>query len=336
MLFLQSNSLDAAYHFAVEEWLAERPSEGKAFALWRTKPTVMLGANLVAEMEVDLDYAAQNGIEIVRRSSGGGAIYTDEGTIQYSIILPRAGGLDHKRIQADYLARPIIAALKTLGLGAEIKGRNDIVLGSKKITGMAQYIKGDFLCSHGSILVDANLDRLARALNVDNEKLSSKALKSVQSRVVNIKDYVAEDVTTEDFLAILKTEVKNFGHGQMEDCEITEEGERRISEICERKYCAREWTFGRSPLYTFRNSARFPAGKVELFIDVKGGKIKALKIYGDYLALRPSDEFADVFIGKGFNKEELREAIAGVDLPQYLGGVSSEEFLSVAGFEQVY
>jgi lipoate-protein ligase A len=197
--------MDCAFHFAAEEYVMEAlgagagaPGSGSgmsgadspALMLWRTDRTVMLGANQIAEIEADIAYAKAHGIAIVRRSSGGGAIYTDPGTLLYTIILPFTERTDTKAVIADYLAGPVIRALGRMGVGASLEGRNDILVGGKKIAGIAQYVRHGFLCSHGSLLFDADLAELARVLTADDAKIVSKALRSVRSRVTNIAEHL--------------------------------------------------------------------------------------------------------------------------------------------------
>jgi lipoate-protein ligase A len=183
--------MDCAFHFAAEEFVMERLRPGSpVLMLWRTDRTVMIGANQIAEIEADLTYAKESGIAVVRRSSGGGAIYTDPGTLLYTIILPFTERTDTKAVIADYLAGPAVRALGRMGVAASLEGRNDILVGGKKISGIAQYVRGGYLCSHGSLLYSADLAELARVLTADDAKIVSKALRSVRSRVTNIAEHL--------------------------------------------------------------------------------------------------------------------------------------------------
>jgi len=254
MIYIEPKSMDCTFHFAAEEYVMRvlRPSE-PALMLWRTDKTVMIGANQIAEIEADLPYAREHDIAVVRRSSGGGTIYTDPGTLLYTIILPYAsvaiatsetddnsvaiateasdknalrpataasetGGsnaihpataapeiadrdayrlpaTDTKSVIKDYLAGPVIHTLGGMGVSASLEGRNDILVDGRKISGIAQYIKYGYLCSHGSLLFDADLAALVRVLTVDDEKIRSKALRSIRSRVTNIAEHLPESRT---------------------------------------------------------------------------------------------------------------------------------------------
>ena len=169
MICYEPLSMDGAFHFSAEEFIMKslRPVD-PVLMLWQTDPTVMLGANQIAGAEMDLNLAAEAGIAVVRRSSGGGAIYTDPGTLLYTIIFPwDPKGVDPKDVVKNYLARPVTSALAALGGHAVREGRNDIVMDGKKISAIAQYVRHGYLCSHGSLLLNADLDALGRILTVD-------------------------------------------------------------------------------------------------------------------------------------------------------------------------
>ncbi|MDR3120660.1 MAG: lipoate--protein ligase family protein, partial [Clostridiales bacterium] len=188
MWYAAPDSLDAAFYFAAEEYLTTRFSkEGRVLLLWRTEPGVMLGVNQAAEAEVDLAEAERLGVSLTRRSSGGGAIFTDPGTLLFTVILPfRIGEDDAKRLEREYVAGPIVRVLNQMGVPARCEGRNDITVDGKKVSGLAQYARGGRLCTHGSLLYDADLDTLARVLRPDAQKTASKSVRSVRARVANL------------------------------------------------------------------------------------------------------------------------------------------------------
>jgi lipoate-protein ligase A len=357
MLYIEPKSLDSAFHFAAEEYVMSvlRPAR-PVFMLWRTERTVMVGANQIAEIEADLAYARESGIAVVRRSSGGGAIYTDPGTVLYTIILPYAGAdtgaglVDTKAVCADYLSEPVIAALGELGVAASLEGRNDILVGGKKIAGIAQYIKHGYLCSHGSLLFDADLGELTRVLTVNDEKIKSKALRSVRSRVTNIKEHLPRAAEAENGL---RASARNDGLGFLKagepdtatfmralrghlfevfapaEYEFSESDLAGIEKLRTEKYGSDEWTFGRAPRYSFHSARRFAGGSVEIFADVKNGIIERVKITGDFLALRPISDVEYKFVGIPLRTDTIASALAGIDTSGYFGAITREELLSV-------
>ena len=260
IIIYESDRADAAFYFAAEEYIMRelRPA-GAALMLWSTDDTVMIGANQVAAAECDLAYMKGAGIELVRRPSGGGAIFTDRGTLQCTVILPfGASGSqvpnepsprhtddnapnepsplhaddnapdepsprrvdDAREAAREWLAAPAIEALAAFGIEASLEGRNDIMISGKKVSGLAQHVKDGYICSHGSLLIDTDLEKLARALTVDREKIKTKAIASVRARVANVADYIAEKETP---LCASKTE---------EPSSLCSAGQKEPSPLC--------------------------------------------------------------------------------------------------------
>jgi len=204
VILFEGGNTRAAFWFAAEEYIMRvfRPCE-PALMCWRTDDTVMLGANQVARAECDMEYAKAVGVEIVRRPSGGGAIFTDPGTLQVTVIIPleqnlvlsseeaNASVCDPKEAAREWLAEPITEALAFYGVYAALEGRNDIIVGGRKVSGIAQHARDGYLCSHASLLFNTDLERLAKVLTVDSEKIQTKAVPSVRARVANIADLIA-------------------------------------------------------------------------------------------------------------------------------------------------
>jgi lipoate-protein ligase A len=207
MLYIEPRSTDAAFHFSAEEYFMTRVHADEAiFMTWRTGKCAMLGCNQVAHAEIDVRLADQAGIQIVRRASGGGTIFTDPGVLLYTMILPLPyrGTSDVKRLESEYVLGPVVSALRGMGIEAGAEGRNDIMLNGAKISGLAQYVKGLRLCTHGSLLFSADLDELAAVLKPDDGKIRSKALRSVRARVANISPLLPGAGDIEGFRRLLK------------------------------------------------------------------------------------------------------------------------------------
>jgi lipoate-protein ligase A len=339
MIYIEPKSTDCAFHFSAEEYVMEmmKPKE-PVLMLWRTERTVMIGANQIAEAEADLAYAKERGVAVVRRSSGGGAIYTDPGVLLYTIILPFTDSTDTKTVISDYLAGPATEALRRMGISASLEGRNDIIVGDKKISGIAQYIRHGYLCSHGSLLFDADLTELSRVLTADDEKIAAKALRSVRSRVTNIAEHLPEEKRAGGIGNGALTDVLTFMKGLRErwDAEfglteyhLSAEDIAAIEDIRMKKYASWKWTFGHAPRYSYRNSKRFPGGGVEVFAEVKGGVIERIKMAGDFLALRPLSDIEDKLEGVPFQSEAIDAAISERDVRTALGSVTKAELMSV-------
>ena len=328
MLYVETDSKDAAFHFSVEEYIMKSlPVDEPVMMIWQTGKCAMLGSYQVAEAEIDMRYAKEAGIQVVRRPSGGGTIFTDLGTFLYTMIQPYEQGIHPLQIARDTVAPLIVFALNEMGVPAKAEGRNDILLEGKKISGMAQYIRHGKICSHGSLLYDTDLEALASALKVDEEKISSKALRSIRSRVTNIKEHMKNPCEAGEFEAQLKEKLHEGR--EMVKYTLTKSDLSEIESIFREKYGNPEWTFGKSPEFSFNNGKRFSGGKVEVSVDVKEGAVAACFIRGDFLGTVPISGLEGLFKGRAFRREAFVEALEGVELHYYLGSVTSEEFLSV-------
>jgi lipoate-protein ligase A len=327
LLYIEPESTDAALHFSVEECCMERlPPDETAMMLWRTDSCVMLGSNQIADAEIDMEEAGRLGISVTRRSSGGGAIFTDLGTLLYSVISPFREGDDPARLAAERAVGPVVAALRGLGVDAVAEGRNDILVDGRKISGVAQYIRGNRLCTHGSLLFRADLDTLARLLRPDSGKISSKALRSVRGRVTNIAEHIRNPGGTPEFRAELRQALtKPLG---LREYRLTEGDSACALRIRDEKYANPAWTFGKAPDFTYRNAARFQGGRTEVFLRVERGLVRSCRIQGDFLALRPLRGLESLIEGLDYRRGAVEDALRGTDLRPFLGSVSRNELLS--------
>jgi lipoate-protein ligase A len=325
-LFIEPKSTDAAFHFSAEEYLGRRVFEnGKIVMIWQAGNCVMLGRNQIAHAEVDISKAEQLGVQVVRRSSGGGAIFTDMGTLLISVITAFREGDDAKQM-LGMLANPLIAAINKFGVRAYTHSRNDLFVEGKKVSGMAQYIREGILVSHCSLLYNADLDRLATVLRTDRSKILSKSLASTRSHVANLSEYMPVSRTTGEFKDMLKASF--FEDISLKEYEMTEKDIKKIQEIRLQKYANDGWNIGSEPRFSYRNSKRFPGGKVEARLYAERGLITSCSLSGDFLALLPIRELEERIEGLPYRVGIVREALAPVDLVPYLGAITLEELLS--------
>ena len=327
MILFENDSKNAAFRFAAEEYIMRelRPDE-PALMLWSTDDTVMVGANQVIEKECDLSYMESAGIEVVRRSSGGGTIFTDRGTLQITVILPYEGSFDTKAAAREWIADPVISALESCGVSASFEGRNDIKIDGEKISGIAQYVQGGYILSHCSLLYRTDLGKLARCLAADESKFSTKAVASVRMPVANISEYINEE-DTEKFFTALSDEYSR--KGEMQSRGFTRDELAGIETLIWEKYLNPEWLFGREPAFTFTNAKRFPGGRIEVFLDVRNGVIRDAGITGDFLSLIPASELAEKLINVQHRADALAEALETIDAGAYLGSLGNAELLEV-------
>jgi len=324
MRYIETQSYDAAFHFSVEEYLL---GQGRpAMMLWQTDNCAMLGANQVAQAEIDLRFAEQQGIQIVRRASGGGTIFTDMGTLLYTMILPQDSDRSPMEQAREQVAGPVAQALNRMRVDAKIEGRNDILVAGKKISGFAQYMRRGWVCTHGSLLYDTNLDMLARVLRVDDEKIRSKALKSVRSRVTNIKEHMPGAGSTQVFLQTLKAEL--FARQGAELYTLTQDDLLQVDEIYRAQYGNPAWTYERAPKFSCHAAKRFVGGKVEFYFEIERGLVETSAIRGDFLSIVPIAGLEQALVGAQFTPQGMAKRLGEIDLKPYLGNISKEEVLA--------
>ena len=327
MIYIETGVRDAAFNFSVEEYVAKHfPRDEPVMMLWQASKCVMLGSNQIAEAEVDIGYSDKEGIQIVRRSSGGGTIFTDFGTLLYTVIRPYTKDCDPLEVAKECVAGPVAEALRSMGVPAKIEGRNDILVEGKKVSGFAQYIMYGRINTHGSLLFDTDLEMLSRVLRPDEGKVRSKAIGSVRSRVTNISDYMDHPCTITEFKELLKQSL--FAGLQIMEHTLTDRDLFRIGGIYREKYGNPSRITEQAPKFSYRNSKRFAGGRVDAHFDIAKGVVTSCKIRGDFLSVIPIGSLEKMFEGKLFQRRIFAEVISGISLHLYLGNITGDEFLS--------
>jgi lipoyltransferase and lipoate-protein ligase len=202
MIYIRNDDHRPQFNLALEQYVFDNLTQfDEIFLLWINEPTIVVGKNQNTIEEINLDYVKEKNIHVVRRLSGGGAVYHDLGNLNYTIISEKGNRSTSFNFAA--FTQPVIEVLKKLGVKAEFTGRNDLTIDGKKFCGNAQYMKKNRILHHGAMLFNTDLNVLGKALKVSKDKIESKGVKSVRSRVTNIKDYVKDDITIEDFKQLL-------------------------------------------------------------------------------------------------------------------------------------
>lgn len=316
------NQMRSSHAFAVEEYIMKNPKfEDEYFMFWRTKPTLMIGRFQNTIQEINSQFAKDNDIDVIRRNSGGGTVYTDPDCWQFSFITwKNAGQVKDFR---DF-TKPVIEALKSLGVPAEFHGRNDLHCAGKKFSGNAQFgMKSRFL-HHGTILFDTNLENLVRSLNVTDEKIISKGIQSVRERVTNIRPHLTNDM---DSLAF-RNKMIEILKGDMEQIVLSESDLVEINKIEKEKFLTWEWNYGNSPEFNITKSNRFDGGKVEVQLDVKNGIIQTCSIFGDFFCNGDISVIQNAVVGCKYESSAIKKALQNVKAEEMLYLIKIDELVS--------
>ncbi|MBR0380926.1 MAG: lipoate--protein ligase [Eubacterium sp.] len=319
MIYLETNSVNPCYNLAFEEYVLYHCKEDNYLILWQNDNTIVVGQNQNTEEEVNRTFVNERKIHVVRRATGGGAVYHDLGNLNYSFIT------DYKqsdRITKERFMMPIIRALSNLGLAAEASGRNDILVNGKKISGTAQRIAGDRLLHHGTLLFDSDLSMISSALNVKADKYRSKGLKSVRSRVGNIRDSLRQDMDIRSFWSYLEETLAGSGYVKRE---MSPEELKAIKDLKQKKYDTWEWIYGKSPAFNFSNSGRFPGGSLEVRIDIRKGIIQEIQFFGDFLGRIPLDPVVHALAGCPYEQTKVRETLSVYSLEPFFGTIHLDD-----------
>lgn len=326
MIYLESKSNDPAYNTALELFaFQELAKKDNVFFLWINKPCIVVGKNQNTRQEIDQKYCDENDIQIVRRVSGGGAVYHDFNNLNYTIISNENNGAD---FDFKSMSQPVLDALAEMGVDAEFTGRNDLQIGDQKFCGNAQYIKGKRVMHHGCLMFDVDVSVLSQALTVSKDKIESKGKTSVRSRVTNIKEHLEDkSITVYDFLNKLKEHMdKRYG---MEEYILTEEDEKRVMEIKAEKNDSWDWVYGTNPDFNIQRNRRLPSGKVEANINVIHGVIEDIKFFGDFFGVKDVAEIANMLKGVKYDRASISEVINKVNIKEYFMGVTNEEAIDI-------
>lgn len=322
ILIDNENNNDPKLNLALEEYALRNFNSSSDYLLFYiNEPSIIIGRNQNTLEEINHDYVNEKGIHVVRRISGGGAVYHDFGNLNFSFMT------DYSIEQLNNFVKftsPIIASLNNMGVKAELKGRNDIVVEDRKISGNAQFSSGKRMFSHGTLLFDSDISEVVNALNVKMSKIESKGHKSVRSRVANITEFLSSKMTMDKFKSNIIDTLKSDG-GDFEIYKLTDEEWKGVHKLKEEKYDNWDWNYGHSPKFNIQKSKRFPIGEIDLRINVEKGIITDFKVFGDFLGKDPIEEFERIFITKQYDSKTISETVKDVDLSSYFGLIAKNE-----------
>ncbi|WP_432724307.1 lipoate--protein ligase [Staphylococcus equorum] len=325
MKFINNNDItDPTLNLAMEEYvLKNMPKDDSYFLFYVNRPSIIIGKNQNTIEEVNKPYIDAHNIDVVRRISGGGAVYHDEGNLNFSFITDDDGNSFHN---FKKFTEPIVEALKSLGVDAEMTGRNDIQVGKAKISGNAMVKVKERMFSHGTLMLNSELSEVQNALKVNPAKIKSKGIKSVRSRVANISEFLEEPIDIDDFKEIILKTI--FGEAdQVETYQLTDEDWKNIEKLSNEKYRTWGWNYGRNPKYNFEREEKFEKGFVQIKLDVKQGRIEHARIFGDFFGEGDIAELENALEGTLHEFDSIEEAFSNYDIYHYFGDIDRHELI---------
>ena len=324
--YLNLKTTDPSYNLAMEQYVFDKlPRDRAYFMLWQNDNAIIIGKHQNTLAEINKPYVREHGIRVVRRLSGGGAVYHDMGNLNFTFIVD-AG--DTEKLDLHLFCLPIVRTLETLGVKAEVNGRNDITIDGKKFSGNSQYLKEGRVMHHGTLMFDSDLSVVADALRVDESKIQAKGVKSVRSRVTNVRPYLAQDRTLPEFWDTLLQNVLRETPG--DEYPLTLEDLAAVERLRAERYATYEWNYGASPECTLLKKRRIEGvGLVEAYFTVTRGVIEKLAFHGDFFSLDEPEALAERFLGLRPEAEQFAGALEGVDVSRYFVGLTNEAFLQL-------
>ena len=333
MRYLRNPNTDPYYNMAFDEYaLQQLALEEPLFYLWQNRPAVIIGLNQNAYAEVNLDYLRENNIALVRRVTGGGAVYHDLGNLNYTIV----GKV--KDLDRDYpeYTRHMLHALQALGIKAELSGRNDILVSGRKVSGYAKRVYKDRLMVHGTLMYDVDLEVLEQALNAPTSKLATKGVASVRSRVMNLRELLPNMADITDFRAQLEQHLSCNYHDT--EVQLSSDDMQKIELSARNKFATSDWVFGTaSPTipsvsnetHKIKSKKRLPCGTVEVALDIQDGYITACLFGGDFIGNLPTSSVSEALVGVRYEANALRQRLIPMNVATYFDGVDADTLLEL-------
>ncbi|AKN33613.1 lipoate--protein ligase [Clostridium carboxidivorans P7] len=324
MIFIKNDNTNPYINHAIEEYMLKNFQED-CFMLWRNERCILIGKNQNTLSEINMDYVKKHNLPVVRRMSGGGAIFNDLGNLHFTFI---ANNSENRFADFSKFTYPIINALKKIGINADLSGRNDLTIDGKKFSGNAQYNYKNKILHHGSILFSANMSDLTSALKVKDIKFQDKSVKSVGSRVTNISEHLKSPMSLEEFKEFLANSIISEQE-KAKIYELTKEDWIHVKKISDEKYSTWEWNYGKSPNFNYFNEKKFLGGIVQANINVEKGLINSIKLYGDFFSESDVIELENVLTGIRYNEKNVRDVLKNISIEKYMSNINEDNLIQV-------
>ncbi len=336
MIFWENTNTKAALNLAIEATLldSEYTKNHPVFMLWQNASSVIIGRHQNAFEEIDMNFLEKNNIALVRRGTGGGAVYHDLGNLNFSFIIPT----DSPKVDFHIFLKPMIEALNSIGIPAEVSGRNDILVNGKKVCGTAQAKGKHAILVHGSMLIGVDLDTLEYVLTGNPDKYESKGIASVRSRVLNMQDVLLENGSIknkEEALSCIKNTLRDYFVPQFKEGtnnlpkEIIDEILLNAEQFAKERYANSTWTLNQSPPFTASLRKKLPFGSIRVNYNVKKGKITACKIEGDFFALKDISCIEESLVGIDYNSKQIIDTLEKFNFQEFILNADNEKVLAL-------
>lgn len=323
MIYVEHENTSPYFNFALEEYLLleKELNDDTIFLFWRTDPTVMVGRYQNTIEEINEKYVSEHKVNVVRRNSGGGAIYTDMGAWQYTFIVKN---YENNSIDFHTFTDPIIQVLNKLEVNAYFNSRNDLLIDGKKFCGNAQHNRNSGKIHHGSILFNTDFQAMEECLHVAEEKIISKGIKSVRSRVTKVSEHLKIPMSSEEFKQAM---IESLLGSNSTIYHLTKEDITWIEKRSNEKFKTWEWNYGSSPSYNIVKEKRFEGGKVGFRLNVQEGIIKECSIFGDFFGTKDISAIEKNLNGIKYKKEEIHEILKSVNAESFFYKISNDDLL---------
>ncbi len=323
MLCITNSKTDPYFNLATEEYLLKNFT-ADCFMLWQNENAIVVGKHQNALAEINMDYVNSKNIAVVRRISGGGTVFHDLGNLNFTFI---KNGHEGHLVDFKKYTLPILEVLQQLSVNAKFQGKNDLTIDGKKISGNAEHIYKKRVLHHGTLLFSSVIDDLQLALKTDPQKYTDKAVKSIRSRVTNIKEHLGENMDIMEFRDLIFQHImKIFPHSKA--YELSPYDTKSINKLRKEKYLTWEWNFGYSPKYDFKKSFNVNGELIQVYLNVSGGIIQMARIDGNFSNKDDLRKIQKILTGSKHDKSVLLTKLRKAPLSDYFHStITSEEFI---------
>ncbi|MGI6169015.1 MAG: lipoate--protein ligase [Christensenellales bacterium] len=320
MLYIQNDQTDPYFNLALEEYVFHQMSRAQKYLwLWRNDHTIVVGKHQNTQDEIRQDYVEESGIRVVRRLTGGGAVYHDLGNINFTFI---DDWDPEKPFDFSFFIRQIIAVLKRFGVHAQQSSRNDICVDGKKFSGNAQLIANGRILHHGTLLFRSNLSVISQALTPNKQKTVPSGTASVQSAVTNLSNYLPDSTDTAAFLAMLKQGLRQ-GEG-WEEYSLSPKDIHCVRELRRTKYSTERWNYGHSPQYNRKNTVKISGGMVSAYLQIHQDILKSVRFFGDFFGSGELSDLEQKLLNIPLQRNTILSALADTDVGHYIHSWTAE------------